>query len=143
MSAEENKRIVQRYRDIHNRGALDELDQIVARDVISHNALEGLPPGLEGGKMAHGAFLASFPDLQTTTEDIVAEGDKVIERYSTHGTHTQPFMGIPPTGKSFAIETYVTYRLKDGKIVETWGLNDAAGLMTQLGLMPSPAVAPS
>ena len=139
MSAEENKKIVLRYRDIHNRGALNELDQVVASDVISHNLLEGLPPGIDGGKMAHGAFLASFPDLKTTTEDIVADGDKVIERYSTHGTHTQPFMGIPPTGKSFAIETYVTYRLANGKIVETWGLNDEAGLMRQLGLMPAMA----
>ena len=93
--------------------------------------------------MAHGAFLASFPDLRTTTEDIVADGDKVIERYSTTGTHTQPFMGIPPTGKSFAIETYVTYRLANGKIVETWGLNDEAGLMRQLGLMPAPEMPPA
>lgn len=137
MSAEANKQIIMRYRAIHNEGKLAELDEIVAQDVISHSALPGLPGGLEGGKLAHQAFLASFPDLQTTTQHVVADGDMVMEHYTAHGTHTAPFMGAPATGKPFEIETYVTYRLANGKIVETWGLNDAMALMTQLGLMPA------
>ncbi len=88
--------------------------------------------------MAHQIFLGSFSDLQTTTEDLFAEGDKVFERYTTRGTHTGDFMGAPPTGKKFEAETMVVYRLANGKIVETWGLNDVQAVMTQLGLMPSP-----
>ncbi len=138
MSTEENKAIVRKYRAAHNQNNLDALDAIVAQDVISHAALPGLPSGLAGGKLAHQAFLKSFGDLQTTTEDLIAEGDKVMERYTTHGTHTGDFMGIPPTGKKFAIETMVVYRLANGKIVETWGLNDGQALMMQLGLAPVP-----
>ena len=88
--------------------------------------------------MAHQIFLGSFSDLQTTTEDLIAEGDKVVERYMTRGTHTGEFMGAPPTGKTFAAETMVIYRLANGKIVETWGLNDVQAVMMQLGLMPAP-----
>ena len=138
MSTEDNKAIVRKYRAIHNQNNLDALDAIVAQDVLSHAALPGLPPGLAGGKLAHQAFLASFSDIQATTEDLVAEGDKVVERYTAHGTHTGDFMGAPPTGKKFAIETIVIYRFANGKIVETWGLNDAQALMMQLGLMPAP-----
>lgn len=138
---EENKAIVRRYREAHNKNNLDALDAIVAKDVVSHNLLPGLPPGLEGGKMAHKAFLVSFPDIQTKTEHLVAEGDKVIEWYSARGTHTGPLMGIPPTGKKFEIPSVVVYRFANGKIVETWGLNDGQGLMEQLGLMPQPGTA--
>jgi predicted ester cyclase len=138
MSAEENKAIVRKYREAHNQNKLDALDAIVAPDLISHAALPGLPPGLAGGKMAHQIFLGSFSDLQTTTEDLIADGDKVVERYLTRGTHTGDFMGAPPTGKTFAAETMVIYRLANGRIVETWGLNDVQAVMMQLGLMPAP-----
>ncbi len=138
MSAEDNKAIVRRYRAIHNSNKLNELDAIVAKDLVSHSALPGMPPGLEGGKMAHQAFLASFPDTQTKTEDLVAEGDKVMERYSASGTHTGSFMGMPATGKKYSIESIVVYRFANGKIVEMWGLNDAQSLMIQLGMMPAP-----
>jgi steroid delta-isomerase-like uncharacterized protein len=138
MSSEENKALVRRYRDIHNKGNLDELDKIVARDIISHSALPGMPPGLEGGKMAHQAFLSAFPDTHTDTQDLIAEGDKVVERYSAHGTHTGSFMGAPATGKKYSIESLVIYRIANGKIVEMWGLNDTQGLMMQLGMMPAP-----
>jgi predicted ester cyclase len=137
-SLEENKAIIRRYREIHNSGNLAVLDSIVAQDVISHNALPGLPPGLEGGKMAHQAFLATAPDLQTRTDHLVAEGDKVVEWYTATGTNTGSFMGMPPTGKSYEITSVVLYRIAGGKIVETWGLNDQFGLMQQLGMMPAP-----
>ena len=138
MSTEDNKAIVRKYRAAHNQNNLDALDAIVAQDVISHAALPGLPPGLAGGKMAHQIFLGSFSDLQTATEDLIAEGDKVVERYLTRGMHTGDFMGAPPTGKTFAAETMVIYRLANGRIVETWGLNDVQAVMMQLGLMPAP-----
>jgi len=138
MSTEENKTIVRKYREAHNQNNLAALDSLVAQDIVSHAALPGLPPGLQGGKLAHQAFLAPFPDLQTTTEDLIAEGDRVVERYTARGTHKGEFMGAPPTGKKFAIETLVIYRLAGGKIVEMWGLNDSQALMMQLGLMPAP-----
>ncbi len=141
MSAEENKAIVRKYREAHNKNNLDALDAIVAKDLVSHSALPGLPPGLEGGKMAHQGFLAAFPDTQTTTEDLIAEGDKVVERYTARGTHKGDFMGAPPTGKKFSIESIVIFRFASGKIVEMWGLNDSQALMTQLGLMPAPGQA--
>ncbi len=138
MSAEENKTIVRKYRQAHNQNKLEALDALVAQDLVSHSALPGLPPGLAGGKLAHQGFLSAFPDTQTTTEDLIAEGDTVVERYTARGTHTGDFMGAPPTGKKYAIESIVIYRFANGKIVEMWGLNDVQSLMMQLGLMSAP-----
>ena len=138
MSTEENKAVIRRYREIHNSGNLDALDQIVAPDLVTHSNLPGVPPGLEGGKMGHQAFLTAFPDTQVTTDELIAEGEKVVERFTARGTHTGPFMDMPPTGKSFVVSGVSIFRVADGKIVEHWGLNDAAGLMQQLGMGPQP-----
>jgi predicted ester cyclase len=138
MSTEHNKALVRRYREIHNSGHLDALHEIVAQDIVSHNGLPGLPPGLEGGKMAHQFFSAAFPDTQVTTDDLIVEGDKVVERFTARFTHKGEFMGIPPTGKSCTVTGMSVFRIANGKIVEHWGQNDALGLMQQLGAMPAP-----
>src|SRR5918912_744125 len=90
---------------------LDALDQIVAADLIAHNMLPGLPPGLEGGKMAHQGFRAAFPDGQTSTEDLIAEGDKVVERYSFRGTNTGSFLGAPATGRRALAQRISVYQI--------------------------------
>src|SRR5262245_25567609 len=140
---EANKAIVRRYREAHNANTMDALDEIIAADLISHNTLPGLPPGREGGKMAHQGFLAAFPDGQTTTEELIAEGDRVVERYSFRGTNSGSFLGMPPTGRTVQSQSISIYRIANGKIVEHWGENDVIGVMTQLGLMPAPGQAGS
>ena len=140
MSTEQNKAIVRRYREAHNTNKLDQLDQIVEASLITHNLLPGLPPGLEGGKMAHMGGVASFPDLQVKTEDLIAEGDKVVERWTQSGTYTgASFMGAPVSGRQFSVTGTSIYRIMNGKIVEHWGEMDFLGVLQQLGLAPVPA----
>src|SRR3989304_5643144 len=87
MTIEENKEIVRRHQGAYNPNALDARDGLVAKDVVSHNATPGLPPGLEGGKIAHRATLTAFPDLHYHIEDLFAEGDRVAQRFTLHCTH--------------------------------------------------------
>jgi predicted ester cyclase len=139
MSTEHNKAIVLRYREAHNTNQLDQLDEIVEASLISHNLLPGLPPGLQGGKMVHMGGLASFPDLQVRTEDLIAEGDKVVERWTQSGTYTgASFMGAPVNGKRFSVSGTSIYRIANGRIMEHWGEMDFLGLLQQLGLVPAP-----
>jgi predicted ester cyclase len=135
---EANKAIVRRYRALHNRNDLAALDEIVDATLISHNQLPGLPAGLAGGKLAHAGFLAAFPDGVTATEDLIAEGDKVVERVTFTGTNTGSFLGAPPTGRPVRATSMSIFRIANGKIVEHWGENDVLGVMQQLGLMPAP-----
>src|SRR5512136_2872252 len=136
MSAEENKDLIRRYQEAYNSGKLNELDQILAPNLISHNHLPGAPTGLAGAKAVHQGLLASFPDSRTTIEDLVAEGDRVVMRGTATGTHKGSFMGAPPSGKSFKVTTMSVFRIANGKIVEHWGVVDGTGVMQQLGLMP-------
>jgi len=138
MSTEENKAIVRRYREAHTSNNLALLDDIVAPDIISHSGIPGLPPGREGGKMVHQMFLSAFPDGVSTTDDLIAEGDEVVERFTFRGTNNGSFMGAPPTGKKVTKTGISIFRIAGGKIVEHWGENDALGTMQQLGLIPMP-----
>src|SRR5438552_9517270 len=81
MSTETNKVLVRRTREAHNTNNLALLDEIVAANIKSHNGMPGLPSGLQGGKMVHRRFLAVFPNGLVTTEDLIAEGDQVVERF--------------------------------------------------------------
>jgi steroid delta-isomerase-like uncharacterized protein len=133
-----NKDIVRRYREAHNSNQLDLLDDIIAEDLISHNMVPGVPAGREGGKMVHQGVIASCPDLQTTTEDLIADGDKVVERWSMAMTHTgEPFLGAPASGRHVEVNGTSIYRIADGKIVEHWANMDFLGVLQQLGLVPA------
>jgi steroid delta-isomerase-like uncharacterized protein len=137
--SEQNKDIVRRYREIHNTNRLDQLDQIMAPDVISHSLLPGLPAGIAGAKAAHQFFLSIFPDNTNVTEDLIAEGDKVVERWTNTGTHTgAPFFGAPASGKKYSVSGISIYRVANGKIVEHWGESNNMTVMQQLGLLPMP-----
>jgi len=87
----------------------------------------------EGVERFVSRFLPSFPDLQHTVEEMVAEDDRVVVRFSAHGTHTGAWMQFPPTGKSIHYTGVTWARIADGKILEhhTWW--DKAGLIEQIG----------
>jgi steroid delta-isomerase-like uncharacterized protein len=75
-----------------------------------------------------------FPDLDFTLEEQIAEGDKVITRWSAHGTQLGDFMGIPATNKEVNVPGLILYRIADGKIAEHWMIVDVPVLMQQLGV---------
>jgi steroid delta-isomerase-like uncharacterized protein len=85
---------------------------------------------------------AVFPDIHFDVEDMIAEGDKVVSRYTVTGTHQGEFMGIPATGKPVKITTIWIHRLADGRIVEgrDWGEWDRLSLLEQLGALSAPGV---
>ena len=85
-----------------------------------------------------GTWRESFPDWHSTFEELIAEGDRVAERWTGRGTHLGELQGIPPTGKRVEAPGSVFYRIVDGKIVEFRGQFDMMGLMQQLGAIASP-----
>jgi steroid delta-isomerase-like uncharacterized protein len=91
---------------------------------------------LAGVRQVVAAFCNSCPDQRSTVQDILAEGDRVVCRWSTSMTHKQDFMGIPATGKHATLTGVSIYRILGGKIQEEWNLADTPGLMRQLGAIP-------
>ena len=143
MSTEANKTIVQNYfEQVWNNGRLDYLDHCLAEDAVEHP--EQQIPGLNGRdslKAIIGGARESLPDVEITLHDLIAEGSKVVTRYTMTATHQNAFMGAPATGKQLAVTGAAIYRLADGKIVEIWNFLDTLGLMQQLGLIPTPEAA--
>ena len=90
-------------------------------------------------KLLGQSIVAGFPDVQPTVEDLLADGDNVIERTTVRATHTGEFNGIPPTGNQVAWTEIHIYRLQDGKIAELWSEIDLLGLLIQLGAIPGPS----
>jgi len=140
MSTEENKAIVQRlFEEVFNERRLDRADELVAPDYLDHAAVPGQGPGLEGAKQQRWAmYFAAIPDMHATIDDLVAEGDKVVVRYTVEGTQQGQLPGVPPTGKRFRTSAICIYRLAEGKVAENWEQADLLGLMQQLGVGPPP-----
>ena len=139
--SEENKALVRRMEEAWASNELDALDEMFAPDFDnSATAFPGLPPGLEGAKLAHQGAMQSFPDRKTIIEEILGDGDKVMLRGRFVGTNQGgvEFLGAPANGNPIDVSYVSVYTVRDGKIAAHWGLNDAAGLMQQLGVLPAP-----
>jgi len=138
MSTEENKAIVRRfYEEVFNKKNLAYVDEFIAPGGIDH----GLPPGLsgiEGTRSFIGMYLAAFPDLHMTFDDLVAEGDRVVIRWTCRGTHLGELQGIPPTGRPIVVTGIEINRMEGGKSVEHWLNFDTLGMLQQLGVIPAP-----
>ena len=140
MTTEENKAVVRRFNELveeyWHTGDADAFDEVVAPDFVHH--APGLPPDLEGFKQVLHMLRAAFPDMRFTVEDLIAEGDKVVDRATWQGTHQGEMMGISPTGNSVTVTEMHVSRIAEGKIVERWGQTDMLGMMQQLGAVPPP-----
>jgi len=82
------------------------------------------------------AFRTALPDLNNTFEEQIVEGNVVVTRGTTHGTHQGPLGDLPATGKTVAIPWVVFTRFDGGRIVEDWEVYDELGLMMQIGAIP-------
>jgi steroid delta-isomerase-like uncharacterized protein len=136
MSAEDNKAVVRRlYEEGNNQRKLDVLGEVMAVDVISHTPFPESKTGLDGFKEVFTEVHTSFPDYQIEVDDQIAEGDKVVTRFTAGGTHEGDFMGVGATGKRIQVRGIDIDRLEDGKIVEHWSEASMLGVAEQLGVV--------
>ena len=144
MLSETNKAVARRFFDeVWNKGNLAVLNEIIAKDHVSSGpgTLPGLPTGPEGTKQLVTMYRNAFPDLRFTIEEQIAEGDKVVTRWTADGTHQGELAGIPPTNKTSTVTGVAVDRIANGKVAESWGIFDQFGMMQQLGLIPTPELA--
>jgi steroid delta-isomerase-like uncharacterized protein len=123
MSVEQNKTLVRREQEElwNHTGELDAADELFAAaqaEAAKHEA-------------AH--FRRGFPDVISTIEDLIAEGDKVVARWRSRATHQGEYMGIPPSGKQVEFTGISFYRIEEGKIAQSWSVEDQFGLIRQIG----------
>jgi steroid delta-isomerase-like uncharacterized protein len=143
MGLDENKAIVQRAFDAMTAGPdawRSEHGNLFAESLVGH--FSGMPPVDASTHLEFGlSTFEAFPDLERPVDDMVAEGDKVVARWTSYGTHTGHFQGLPPTGRRASMSGITIFRLEDGKIVEEWSESDMLGLLMALGAIPAPGQA--
>jgi steroid delta-isomerase-like uncharacterized protein len=136
MSVQANKALVRRFIDeVFVGGSGDAVDELLSDDFISH----GTPSSGDGKadmKAAIGRVSKALADVEFTIDDLIGEGDRVATRVTSKARQVGPFMGMPPTNKSYAIGEIHIFRIADGKIAEHWHQLDAITMMRQLGLLP-------
>ena len=137
MSTEENKALIRRFfEEAWGKGNLAVADELLAADFVLHAPPPGVAPDLEGYKQWVSMTCAGLADRQSTVEDQIAEGDKVVTRWTYRGTHKGELMGIAPTGKQVMVTGICIERIVGGKIVKEWSEKDNLGMMQQLGVVP-------
>ena len=140
MSCETNKVIVRRFIEECSNGRNDALlEEIISPDWVSHGTQSAsatapsLPRGVVGVKQLQAQVFSIWPDNHWTIEDMIAEGDKVAVRMTSHATHRAEYRGIPATGRHVTFSSIWMYRLVEGKIAEAWRSADDLGRVMQIG----------
>jgi steroid delta-isomerase-like uncharacterized protein len=139
------KQLVSRFvEQLWNERRLDVADAIFATDCVTHQLRSGVPVdavprGPQAMKVHIAGWIASFPDLRFSIEQMLGEGDCVVMQLLMEGTHQGPWMGIPASGKKMQIRMVTIHRVVKGKIVEDWVLVESLGFFEQLGVVPNTA----
>jgi steroid delta-isomerase-like uncharacterized protein len=135
----ENKVVMRRFVEFINTGSEELAQELISPDAVFH--VPGRPEPMRGpaGYLAViGMMRSGFPDIQWTLEEMISEDDKVAARFTMRGTHHGSFFGVPPTGKTIAVQAMNFYRLSGGQFVEESGQPDLLGLLMQIGAVPPP-----
>jgi len=134
--SEANKNVVRRlFEEVWNKGNLQVTDELFTPNYAHHDAsTPDLGRGPESEKKRAALYRTAFPDLRVTVEDIIAEGETVVARWSCRGTHNGDLNGIAPTGKQVLISGVIIARFTNGKMSEGFVNWDALSLMKQLGV---------
>ena len=137
MSTEDNKILARRFvEEVWVKGDLTAVDELLATNFVLHFPPSGVTPDLEGYKQWVSRVCTGLVDRQSTVEDQIAEGDKVVTRWIYRGTHKGDLMGIAPTGKHVTVSGVTIHRIVGGRIVEEWNEIDNLNLLRQLGVLP-------
>jgi len=113
-------------------------DKYYAPDFIYHD-VSGGDMNREEAIQNNVTGVSAFPDVNYSIDDILAEGDKTVIRFTMQASHKGTFMGVPATGKQIVVKGVEIDKIVGGKIVETWDFLDSLGMMTQLGVIPGAA----
>ena len=113
----------------------ERFSEVMAENVVDHDAGEGQAPGVEGIKQYWRSLGESFLDFKLDVDLFLADDDHITLVYRLSGTHKGEFMGHAPTGKHFEVRSLQVGRFENGLMVERWGSTDILGILTQLGLV--------
>jgi steroid delta-isomerase-like uncharacterized protein len=141
-SEERNRALIRHVLELIDARKLDQAFELYALDYVYHGPDGEIINGRDGIRDLWAVFLAGFPDLHSTVEDLITEGDKLVMRWRIEGTHTGEFLGVAPTGAAINLHVTEIFRIAEGQLVEAWDQYDRLDLMQQIGAIQMPEADP-
>jgi steroid delta-isomerase-like uncharacterized protein len=123
--------------EVQGKGDYNLFEQLFAQDFVDHTPQPGGTPDRQGALRLYKTLRSAFPDFHAVIHWQVADGDLVTTYKTYHGTHEGSFLGVAATGKKISFETVDAMRVRNGQIVEHWGVANLYKLMEQLGALPA------
>jgi steroid delta-isomerase-like uncharacterized protein len=130
-----NRELIRRYFALWNDpdlSKLDELDDILAPDIVDHAAGPTEPKGVAGLRATFTRWRTAFPDFVASIDDQIAEGDKVVTRWTLRGTHLGEYAGLAPSGRPVVLPAVSIDRIANGRITDEWYFADHLELLRQM-----------
>lgn len=142
MGHEVDLAVMRQFFELANRHDVDRLLELVDPDYVGESDV--LPEAVRG-RASYGALLRgyyeAFPDTHYEVEQMLADGRSVVTRLRVTGTHRGTFLGLPGSGRRFAVQLCHVDELREGKIARAWYYWDTATMLRQLGIaVPSTTV---
>ena len=132
--------VIRRLHELWTAGDLEAVDEVYAPEFVGHfPSSSHLPERLGPAGVREGIrrIKAAFPDWREDVDEMIAEGNRVVTRYTSRGTHRGEFRGIAPTGRAITVREISIYRIAKGKVTEQWCLLDELDRLQQLGALPA------
>lgn len=127
---------VQGFYTAFETGDVASLDGVFHADWTDHTLPPGRAPGLEGMKGAITGLRQAVPDLSFERVRALQQGEQVAVHGRFTGTHTGPFNGLPASGSAIDFIIFDIHHVQDGRIAESWHLEDNLTVLTQMGAIP-------
>ena len=135
----DNAQFIRRwFEEVWNKGRMDAIEEMCLPNAIGHGqAQHKVDVGLQEFKQFARSLRSAFPDIRVTIHETLAQGDKVLARWTAVMVHRGAFLGIAPTGRTVEVTGMSLQRIANGKIAEAWDNWDQLGLMVQIGGVPA------
>ena len=137
MTASNNIALINRVLELINSRNLDEAFEFYNLDYIYHGPGGQELRGRSGIRGLWELFLAAFPDLVSSVDEVFSVGNNVALRWTIRGTHTGEFLGNPASNKSITLPMTEVFHIENGELVEAWDQYDRLHLMEQIGAFPT------
>jgi predicted ester cyclase len=133
-----NKALLRRfYKEVYVDWDMALVDAVVSPHFTSHDWAEGGGTGPQAFRKYYAAIRSAVPDARYEVDDLIAEADRVVVRWTMRGTHEGYFGDIAPTGRPIALDGIAIYRVENGTLMERWVVSDLHGLLIEIGASAS------
>ncbi|MFC4787155.1 ester cyclase [Nocardioides sp. MAHUQ-72] len=131
---ERRSRIERAWAAAWDRGEVDALDELLSADYQRWSS-DPTPQDLAEFKASIVSTRTAFPDLVTTLDEVLVEGDRAAVRWHSDGTHEHSFLGVPATKRRVTVSGATFARFEDDRVVEEFVTWDPRALLTALGII--------